>query len=102
MSSTKPLKIAFSAGESSGDQHAAHLFLEMKKRYRSDDPFRIIERWKIRAAALNASTVPVNLWIPFLFWTIRDWMGFEGICLGFHDQPMLIREMCEFLIDYYI
>jgi uroporphyrinogen decarboxylase len=77
-------------------------FLEMKKRYRSDDPFRIIERWKIRAAALNASTVPVNLWIPFLFWTIRDWMGFEGICLGFHDQPMLIREMCEFLIDYYI
>lgn len=31
MSSTKPLKIAFSAGESSGDQHAAHLFLEMKK-----------------------------------------------------------------------
>ncbi|MCF7987810.1 MAG: lipid-A-disaccharide synthase [Methylovulum sp.] len=33
MSSTKPLKIAFSAGESSGDQHAAHLFLEMKKRH---------------------------------------------------------------------
>jgi lipid-A-disaccharide synthase len=27
----KPLKIAFSAGETSGDQHAAQVFLEMKK-----------------------------------------------------------------------
>jgi lipid-A-disaccharide synthase len=28
---TKPLKILFSAGESSGDQHAANMFLELKK-----------------------------------------------------------------------
>jgi len=28
---TQPLKILFSAGESSGDQHAANLFLELKK-----------------------------------------------------------------------
>jgi lipid-A-disaccharide synthase len=28
---TKPPKILFSAGEASGDQHAAHLFLELKK-----------------------------------------------------------------------
>jgi lipid-A-disaccharide synthase len=28
---TQPLKILFSAGEASGDQHAAHLFLELKK-----------------------------------------------------------------------
>jgi len=31
MSSHKPLTICFSAGESSGDQHAANMFLEMKK-----------------------------------------------------------------------
>ncbi|MEC4747933.1 lipid-A-disaccharide synthase [Methylomicrobium sp. Wu6] len=31
MSDHKPYKVMFSAGEASGDQHAAHLFLEMKK-----------------------------------------------------------------------
>ncbi|MFZ2407654.1 MAG: lipid-A-disaccharide synthase [Methylobacter sp.] len=31
MSQQKPLKILFSAGESSGDQHAANMFLELKK-----------------------------------------------------------------------
>ena len=35
MSEHAPLSIMFSAGESSGDQHAANLFLELKKR-RSD------------------------------------------------------------------
>lgn len=31
MNANKPLRIAFSAGESSGDQHAANMFLELKK-----------------------------------------------------------------------
>lgn len=31
MSSNRPLTIAFSAGESSGDQHAANMFLELKQ-----------------------------------------------------------------------
>ncbi|WP_305906895.1 lipid-A-disaccharide synthase [Methylomarinum sp. Ch1-1] len=31
MSANKPLTIMLSAGESSGDQHAAHMFLELKK-----------------------------------------------------------------------
>jgi len=31
LSDHKPYKVMFSAGEASGDQHAAHLFLEMKK-----------------------------------------------------------------------
>jgi lipid-A-disaccharide synthase len=31
MSQHKPIKILFSAGESSGDQHAANMFLELKK-----------------------------------------------------------------------
>ncbi len=32
MSQHKPLKILFSAGESSGDQHAANMFVELRKR----------------------------------------------------------------------
>jgi lipid-A-disaccharide synthase len=35
MTETKPIKIFFSAGESSGDQHAANMFMELKKQ-RSD------------------------------------------------------------------
>lgn len=35
----KPLNVMFSAGESSGEQHAAHMFLELKKRYPNSHAF---------------------------------------------------------------
>jgi uroporphyrinogen decarboxylase len=37
-----------------------------------------------------------------LFWTVRDWMGFENLCLAFYDQSALVEEMFEFLTDFYI
>lgn len=77
-------------------------FLEMKKRYNSKSPERYPENWENIAKILSKSHVPTHLSIPFLFWTVRDWMGFENLCIAFYDQPALIEEMFEFLTDFII
>lgn len=77
-------------------------FLEMKKRYESSGVSRYANNWKPKANVFNNAHVPVHLSIPYLFWTVRDWMGFEGLCLAFYDMPELVEEMFEFLTDFCI
>lgn len=77
-------------------------FLEMKKRYISSDPGRIPEHFNERCQVLNAAQVQNHLSIPFLFWVIRDWVGFENLCMMFYDNPKLLHEMFEFLTDFCI
>jgi uroporphyrinogen decarboxylase len=77
-------------------------FLEMKKRYDWKEPLRYPENWKLRARILNEAPVANHLSIPFLFWTARDWMGFENLCLAFYDMPELVEEMFGFLTDFCI
>jgi uroporphyrinogen decarboxylase len=77
-------------------------FLEMKKRYVSSEPLRYVENWPLRAEILGRAPVATHLSIPFLFWTARDWMGFENLCLAFYDMPELVEEMFAFLTDFCI
>lgn len=77
-------------------------FLEIKKRYDSQEPARYPENWKLKAGILSDAAVAIHLSVPFLFWTARDWMGFENLCFAFYDMPELIHEMFEFLTDFYI
>ena len=82
--------------------HDRESFLEIKKRYDSCDPNRYPDNWRLRFAVLNDLSVATHLSIPFLFWTVRDWMGFENTCLAFYDMPNLIEEMFTFLTDFCI
>lgn len=77
-------------------------FIEMKNRYNSKDPQRYPQNWDIMIDITNKSHVPTHLSIPFLFWTVREWMGFENICYAFYDKTALLEEMFEFLMDFYI
>lgn len=77
-------------------------FEEMKKRYRKDAPGRIPENIGLRSDILRKAPVPTHLSIPFLFWTMRDWMGFENLCVTFYDDPALIEAMCTFITDFCI
>jgi hypothetical protein len=40
--------------------------------------------------------------LPGFFWVIRQWMGFEGACTLFADDPTLAREMVGFWADYLV
>ena len=75
-------------------------FEKIKQRYRKDTPGRMPENMQLRADILRHSPVPTHLSIPYLFWTMRDWMGFETLCTTFYDDPKLIDAMCIFLTDF--
>lgn len=56
--------------------------------------------WKDRVEACNHGDVPVSLTIPGLWWTLRDWCGFEGLCMMCAEQPELVRDMMDFWTDF--
>jgi len=54
------------------------------------------EYWKNRINLCNYSDKLVRLQIPGLFWTARDFTGFEGLCMMIHEQPGLVHKMMEY------
>ena len=54
------------------------------------------QHWKDRINLCNCSDRVVKLGIPGLFWTARDFSGFEGLCTMIHEQPKLVHEMMEY------
>lgn len=77
-------------------------FREMKKRYRSDDPARVCPDPAKAALEISRRDAATHLSIHFLFWQLRDWVGFENLCMMFYDDPALVHEMMEFLTDFII
>jgi uroporphyrinogen decarboxylase len=52
--------------------------------------------WRDLVDACNSADVPVSFALPSLYWTARDWCGFEGLSMMFCDQPALVHEMFEY------
>ena len=77
-------------------------FLKMKERYQSAQKERYAPDWAHKAHILNTGVVPSQLVIPYLFWTVRDWVGFENLCLMFYDDPALLEEMFDFITTFVI
>lgn len=93
-------------------------FEEMKSRYDphspertrpADDPGRYASMnpdgyrhyapgpcWRDLVDRCNAGELPVVVSVPGLYWTARDWCGFEGLSIMFKDQPRLVHEMMEY------
>lgn len=58
--------------------------------------------WRDMKDACNNGQALVALTIPGLYWTTRDWCGFEGLSELFYDNPKLVHEMMEFWTDFII
>jgi uroporphyrinogen-III decarboxylase len=52
--------------------------------------------WRDLVDQCNSADVPVCAGLPSLYWTARDWAGFEGLSVMFYDQPGLVHEMMEY------
>lgn len=52
--------------------------------------------WRDLAEQCRRGDAPVIVVVPGLYWTARDWCGFEGLSVRFHDQPGLVHEMMEY------
>jgi len=75
-------------------------FEEMKKRYNPDDPARYPKDFKNRIKKLTGRNYIVSIQIRGVFWQLREWCGFEPLCMLFLTDPDFVREMIAFWTDF--
>jgi hypothetical protein len=68
----------------------------MKRRYDVDAPGRFAADWKERAGRLRERTWVSGFSISGPFWQLREWLGFENLCMLLLDDPGFAAEMIEF------
>ncbi|MCM8825076.1 MAG: hypothetical protein NC937_02840 [Candidatus Omnitrophica bacterium] len=69
---------------------------EMKKRYDPYDPVRLPQNFDELAIANKNRTWLQSLSFHGPFWQLREWCGFEGLCMLMIEDPDFVEEMAEF------
>ncbi|MBW2136600.1 MAG: hypothetical protein JRH06_03485 [Deltaproteobacteria bacterium] len=73
---------------------------QMKIRYDPDDKARYPGDPHVLAAELKKRTWPVKLEFSGPFWMLREWLGFEKLCLMFYEDPGFVQDMIKFWTDF--
>jgi len=73
---------------------------EMKKRYDPNSPQRVKEFTPDEIAQINNRDNFLAVHVNGPFWQLREWLGFEGLCIAFLDEPEFIAEMIYYWQDY--
>jgi len=73
---------------------------EMKKRYDPEAPDRLPDNAEQLGKELQNRKHRITMHFSGPFWQIREWIGFENLCMWFYDKPDLIQDMVEFWGDY--
>lgn len=75
-------------------------WVEMLRRYDALDPGRLPPDAEALGRQLKgrAHLVQINFSGPF--WQLREWVGFERLCMLFYDDPGLVRDMIAFWDNY--
>jgi uroporphyrinogen decarboxylase len=68
----------------------------MKERYRVDSPGRFPADFAARCAQACGRDWPLVVSFSGPFWQLREWCGFENLCLFMIDQPEWVDEMAAF------
>ena len=77
---------------------------EMKKRHLPDSSGRVPENIEEIRKNLDPATRRgiLGVTVQGPFWKVRDWVGFENLCLLCADDPGWVREMFDFACDFAI
>ena len=73
---------------------------DMKKRYNPGDIQRYSGNPVILGKDLQNRENYVGLHFSGPFWQLREWLGFENLCMMFYDDPDFVREMILFWQEY--
>ncbi len=73
---------------------------DMKRRYDSEDPARLPPALTPSDPELRSRDWFAEISFNGPFWQLREWLGFEGLCTMFIDDPGFVREMIGFWEDY--
>lgn len=73
---------------------------QMKTRYRLDSPGRFADDFLQRAGRLAHRDYWTDVCLNGPFWQMREWCGFEGLCMLMIEQPDFVEEMAAFWTDF--
>lgn len=73
---------------------------QMKLRYDPNDPSRVPANIEELGKQAKDRTWVNRVQVHGPFWQLREWLGFEGLCMMFLDDPDLVRDMIAFWNDY--
>lgn len=69
---------------------------EMKKRFNPDSPERIDGEIEKKARVMNERDWVFGIGVPGPFWQLRDWCGFENLCIFMVEKEEFVLEMVDF------
>lgn len=72
----------------------------MKKRYRPDAPGRFPADFAERCERARHRDWVLSVSVSGPFWQMREWCGFEGLCVMMIEQPEFVAEMAEFWTNF--
>jgi len=73
---------------------------KMKERYRVDSPGRFPTGFEELCEKHRERDYVLEVSIPGPFWQMREWCGFEGLCIMMIDRPQLVAEMASFWTEF--
>ncbi len=73
---------------------------DMKRRYDPEAPGRFPEDFEERCRRLRERDYPCTVHFSGPFWQIREWVGFERLCMMFIEEPDFLAEMVEFWTEF--
>jgi hypothetical protein len=68
----------------------------MKRRYDPSAAARFPPDYRERVRQLGNRPYVSEMEIPGPFWQLREWLGFERLCMAFAEEPEFVREMIQF------
>jgi len=69
---------------------------QMKERYALDAPGRFPDDFEERCGSVDRSQTLVSFQVNGPFWQMREWCGFERLCLLCIEEPEFVDEMAAF------
>jgi hypothetical protein len=73
---------------------------DMKKRYNPNDPQRLSADAQTLGNNLKQRDYTVVFHFSGPYWQLREWLGFEQLCVLFYDDRDFVMEMIAFWEDY--
>jgi len=73
---------------------------QMKQRYDPRAPGRFPDDFEERCSRLRDRDYPASTHFNGPFWQMREWCGFEGLCVFMAEEPEFVDEMSAFWADF--
>jgi uroporphyrinogen decarboxylase len=73
---------------------------EMKTRFEPNTPGRFPEDFDARCEALRNRDYVISLRFNGPFWQLREWLGFENLCMMMIEDPEFVQEMIDFWLEF--